>query len=382
MKIAIVSPVFPPYRGGIGSAAEAEATELASRGYEVSVFVPHPREMSSRSSSFGEKFHLYQLTPFVKWGNAAFLPQLFWRVKDFDIVHLHYPFFGGAEVINCCFRRRHGVAKFMVTYHHDVIGKGWLGKFFRWHTRHCMPKIMKTADKIIVSSFDYAKNSNLKDIFSREPGKFAELPFGIDAKKFFPAAKDGELLKKHGLAPEEKVVLFVGGLDRAHYFKGVEVFLKAKIQVPEAKFILVGDGDLRPEYEKMAANLKIKDKVIFAGPAAYEELPKYYNLADVVVLPSVDQSEAFGMVLIEAAACGKPVIASNLPGVRSVVEYGINGFTVEPGNVRQLADKINDLLHNNDLLRQFGNNGRTKVLEKYSLQKMGDNLEKIFAEPK
>jgi glycosyltransferase involved in cell wall biosynthesis len=378
MKIAIISPVFPPYRGGIGSATQAEAQELARRNHEVSVFVPYPRQMASRSSSTGEKFHLYQLTPFIKWGNAAFLPQLFWRVKNFDIVHLHYPFFGGAEVINCCFHRRHRAAKLVVTYHHDVVGARWLGKFFRWHTTHCMPKIMRTADRIIVSSFDYAKNSNLKEIFSGQPEKFVELPFGTDAEKFSPSGKDQNLLTKCNLKTDDKIVLLVGGLDKAHYFKGVEVLLKAKIQVPEAKFLLVGDGDLRSKYEKMADDLKIKDKVIFAGSVAYEELPKYYNLADVVVLPSIDRSEAFGIVLIEAAACGKPVIASNLPGVRSVVDYGINGFLVEPGNVKQLADKINDLLYNADLRRQFGQNGRIKVLEKYSLEKMGDGLEKIF----
>ncbi len=382
MKIAIVSPVFPPYRGGIGSAAQAEAQELAKRGHDVSIFVPYPRQMASRSSSVGEKFNLHQLTPVLKWGNAAFLPQLFWRLKNFDVVHLHYPFFGGAEVVNCFFRHQHKATKLVITYHHDVVGKGRLGKFFRWHTKHCMPKIMETADKIVVSSFDYAKNSNLKEIFLKDQNKFFEMPFGVDTGRFFPSGKDPDLLAKNNLNMEDKIVLFVGGLDRAHYFKGVEILLKAKIQVPEAKFLLVGDGDLRPQYEKIADDFKIRDKVIFAGSVAREELPKYYNLAEVVVLPSVDRSEAFGIVLTEAASCGKPVVASNLPGVRSVVDYGINGFLVEPGNAKQLADKINDLIHNHDLLLQFGENGRTKVLEKYSLEKMGDSLEKIFSETK
>jgi glycosyltransferase involved in cell wall biosynthesis len=379
MRIAIVSPVFPPYRGGIGSAAYAEAQELSRRGHEITVFTP--KRVKTRSPG-AAGFSLCQLTPVLKYGNAAFLPQLFWRIKNFDIVHLHYPFFGGAEVVNCCFRRRHKAGKLVVTYHHDVVGKGRLGKFFKWHTKHCMPKIMETADKIVVSSFDYAKNSNLKEIFSSHPEKFSELPFGTDVEKFSPSEKDAGLLKKYDFKIDDKIVLLVGGLDKAHYFKGVEVLLKAKIQVPEAKFLLVGDGDLRPEYEKMAEDLKIRDKIIFVGSITYEELPKYYNLADVVVLPSIDRSEAFGIVLIEAAACSRPVIASNLPGVRSVVDYGINGFLVEPGNVKQLAEKINDLLYNADLRRQFGQNGRTKVLEKYSLEKMGDGLEKIFSDLK
>lgn len=382
MKIAIISPVFPPYRGGIGTAARSEASELGRRGHEVSVFVPYPRQMTSASTHVGEKFSLHQMTPVMKWGNAAFVPQLFWRIKDFDIVHLHYPFFGGAEVINCCFHRRHGKAKLVVTYHHDVVGSGCLGKIFKWHTKHCLPKIMGTADKIIVSSFDYAENSNIKKIFAERRDKFREVPFGVDTKKYYPADKDSELMEQYGLRGDDRIVLFVGGLDRAHYFKGVETLLEAKVLVPEAKLIVVGDGDIRPHYEEMAEKLGIKDKVIFAGPVSRNDLPKYYNLADVVVLPSVDQSEAFGIVLAEAAACGKPVVASNLPGVRSVVEYGINGFLAEPGDPKQLAEKINDLIFNADLRWQFGDNGRTKVLEKYSLEKMGEAMEKIFLELK
>jgi glycosyltransferase involved in cell wall biosynthesis len=373
MKIAIVSPVFPPYRGGIGSAAYTEARELARRGYDVSVFVP--RRRGGQGHELKEKFKLFRLGPFLRYGNAAFLPQLRWKLKNFDVVHLHYPFFGGAEVV-------YGLkvkSKLVITYHHDVVGSGWLGKFFAWHTKNLMPKILAKADKIIVSSLDYAKNSNIKEILEKNPEKFFEIPFGVDTEKFAPAEPSADLMKKIGPLLG-RTILFVGGLDRAHYFKGLEVLIKAKAEVANAKILVVGDGDLRPHYEKMVEELNLKDQVIFAGSVTGENLSDYYNLADVVALPSLDQSEAFGIVLIEAAACGKPIIASNLPGVRSVVQYGVNGFTFPPGNAKELATKLNYFLDNPDAAKDFGKHGREIVLEKYDLKKVGEKLEKIFLE--
>ena len=246
MKIAIVSPVFPPYRGGIGTVAHTEALELSSRGHEVSVFAPDykttPSEAEKRfeSSSSKKTPDVFLLRPLLKYGNAGFLPQLFWRLRKFDAVHLHYPFFGGAEVV-WLWKFFHRKTKLIITYHHDVIGRGWLGNFFDWHTKNLMPHILKSADKMLVSSFDYVKNSNAKDIFSKYSGKFEELPFGLDIKRFSPREKSKELLTRHNLRDDDNIILFVGGLDKAHYFKGVEHLISAKCKVKSAKLLIVGD---------------------------------------------------------------------------------------------------------------------------------------------
>jgi glycosyltransferase involved in cell wall biosynthesis len=323
-------------------------------------------------------FSLRRLTPILKYGNAAWLPQLAWKLKNFDVVHLHYPFFGGAEPVSFYFRKKKDKTKFFITYHHDVIGSGWLGKIFKWHTKKLMPKVLGRADKIIVSSLDYAKNSNVKEIWEKNQEKFVEVPFGVDTEKFFPAPSRKDLVEKFGLSLG-RTILFVGGLDRAHYFKGLEILIRAKAEMLGAKILVVGDGDLRLHYEKMVEELNLKDKIIFVGSVAAEDLPDYYNLADVVILPSLDRSEAFGIVLIEAASCGKPVIASNLPGVRSVIEYGVNGFTVTPGNAKELAEKINYFLDNPEAAKEFGKNGRQRVLEKYDLKKVGEKMESVIA---
>ena len=129
----------------------------------------------------------------------------------------------------------------------------------------------------------------------------------------------------------------------------------------------------------MAGRLGVHNDVIFAGKSSDEDLPQYYNLANVVVLPSIDKSEAFGIVLTEAMACGKPVIASDLPGVRSVVEHEANGFLVEPKNENILAEKINLILLSRELRKKFGERSRQIAEEKYDMEKIIVKLEKILS---
>ena len=137
-------------------------------------------------------------------------------------------------------------------------------------------------------------------------------------------------------------ILFVGALDKAHYFKGVDVLLKAMRDL-EYKLMIVGDGDLRSYYEAKAKNLGIDDGVVFTGRVSNEELSRYYQSADVFVLPSIDKSEAYGMTLLEAMAHGLPVVASNLPGVRSLVGED-RGLLVEPGDSSDLARVLTEIL--------------------------------------
>jgi glycosyltransferase involved in cell wall biosynthesis len=367
-KIAIITPVFPPYGGGIGRVAADDARVLSSAGFDIEVFSP-----------------LKNLKPVFRFGNASFVPQLLWKIRKFDVAHLHYPFFGGAEIVWLAKKLGLFKGKIVITYHMDVVGSGWLGKIFAFHTKFIMPSIISSADKIIVTSIDYVKHSNIAEIIEKTAEKFVEIQIGVDDEFFHPAEKDAELLKKFNIA-DEKIILFVGGLDSAHYFKGLSYLLEAfKILVGDAdlrpvRLIIVGSGNLKEEYEKMAERLGIKEKVIFAGSPSREDLPKFYNLADVFVLPSIDKSEAFGIVILEAMACGAPVVASELFGVRTLVSD--NGFLAEPKNADNLAEKINSILENEDLRKQMGANSRKNIEEKYSYKKVGGKLIEIYKNKK
>ncbi|MCB9802591.1 glycosyltransferase family 4 protein [Candidatus Nomurabacteria bacterium] len=375
MKIAEVTSTFPPYKGGMGNVAYYNAWSLATLGHEVTVFTPKYYKIKKDEEL---PFAVKRLRPWFKYGNAGILPQLWWHLPKFDVVHLHYPFFGGAETIY--FLDKIKDIKLVVTYHMDVVGTGLMAKFFKWHTQYVLPKILDRADKIIVTSKDYANFSNLSGRLKTESEKFVEIPCGVNHLLYKPRPKDTELLKKYDLY-DKKVILFVGGLDKAHYFKGINVLIQAMQAFSDSddvRCLIVGDGELRSSYQSMVDSFGLAKKIIFTGFIGDNMLPKFYNLADIFVLPSIDKSEAFGIVALEAMASAKPVIASDLPGVRSVVDKQKTGLLVKPGSVDNLVAMLKTLLVKNQLRTDYGLAGREKVLQKYTWEKVGYKLDNVF----
>lgn len=368
MKIAIITPVFPPYLAGIGNVAAQEAAVLARKGIEVAVFTP---DYGKDIQDDGVK----RLKPFLKFGNAAWLLKLEKELRDFDIIHLHYPFIGAVGAV---LKVAHASkVRLVVTYHMDLVGRGWKGLFFRIYTYLTLPKIIKDADKILVSSLDYAQNGFLSPFLKKWPEKFVEAPFGVrdcfatlattHTNGFSPSAQNDS---------GNKTILFVGALDKAHYFKGVDVLLGAMKNL-KYKLIIVGDGDLRSHYEEKVKKLKINDRIFFAGRVSDEKLSEYYQKADVFVLPSIDKSEAYGMVLLEAMANGLPVIASNLPGVRGLVGKD-RGLLVEPGNARELTQALTDILSNDEKRCAMGVAAKKWVEENRTVEKEISKIIEIY----
>lgn len=379
MKIAQVVSTFPPYRGGAGNIAKEYAVRLTDLGHEVTVFTPAYSKLVSPPSF---PFSVERLRPFFRFGNAAFLPQLAWKLDSFDVVHLHYPFFGGAEMLNAAMTAKKKEKRFIIMYHQDPLGSGAMGMIFSWYKENIMPTIIENAHKVLVSSEDYLKHSDLKDIFEKKSELFEELPFGVDTERFFPKEKDASFLQSNGINPEIPLALFVGGMDRPHYFKGVDDLIRAIHFLSQknisVQLACVGNGKLISAYKLFSESLKIKEKVHFFEKVSDEELPKWYQSSDIFALPSKNRGEAFGIVLLEAMASGKPVIASNLPGVRSVVREGENGFLFEPNNHEELGEKIEILLLDESLRKKMGECSRKIALENYVWEKIITRLVEIY----
>jgi len=372
MKVAHIVCVFPPYKGGMGNSVFNFAETLSKREYDITVFTP---DYGAGGTPAKYGFKVERTRPLFKFGNAAFLPRLFRKLENFDIIHLHYPFYGAetAILLRKLFYPRK--TRLIVHYHMEPAADGPKGTIFRLYRLFVTPLLIRAADIVTCASLDYVSHSDLKKYYRKNERKFREVAFGVDAGRF--KVKD---LKSKNLDKNSKNILFVGGLDKAHYFKGVEVLLKAvgKLEIENWKLEIVGDGDLRPQYERMARELGIADKVDFAGRVADRDLPGYYQQCDVFVLPSINQGEAFGMVLLEAMAAGKPVVASCLPGVRSVFENGKQGLLAKPGDAADLAEKISAILNDEVLAKKMGEEGRKSVEEKYSWEKAGEKLDEIY----
>ncbi len=358
MKIAVVTPVFPPYRAGIGTVAESHARVLARLKQDVSVCTPNYGHGSYGTDA---PYAVELLEPKFKYGNAAWVPQLEHQLKDFDAVILQYPFFGGMRAVYNA-KKRHPF-RLILNYNMDVVGAGLKGLVFWYAAKFFLPRIINIADYVLASSEDYAQHSDLRRFWSHDE-KFRTIPIGVDVERF-----------AFNPAPRESIVLFVGGLDRAHYFKGVEYLIKAVPLVSSnAKFVIAGKGELAEQYKKRAQDLGVSDRVNFTGGVSDEALVKLYQTAAVTVLPSIDQSESFGIVLAESMACGTPVITSNLPGVRSVYEDGVSGITVPVKDEKALANAINLVLANPSKRAAMGKGARSICEKRYHWDSIGNTL--------
>lgn len=330
---------YPPFKGGIGNAAARHAQALVELGHEVDVLCPTHGMAEGIEVIDGVTVH--RLRPVVSHGLSAFLPGLARRIRAYDGMLLEYPFFGGAEP--AVLGARMSKTPYLVYFHMDVMWGGLRGALLRIHRQTGAPLVLGGARQVLVSSFDYAQHSSLAHLGLPN---LRELPYSVDTERFSPAAIDGDRRRQLGIDPQLPVVLFVGTMNEAGTFKGIDRLLSAMAQgelTTRAQVVLAGEGDLRPKYTRLAAQLLPARSYRFTGGVSDDDLRDLYRSAIVTVLPSVTSEEAFGIVLIESMACGTPVVASALPGVRGVIGPDA-GLVVPPGDVARLAAAIGDML--------------------------------------
>jgi glycosyltransferase involved in cell wall biosynthesis len=374
MKIASIVCAFPPYAGGMGNSAN-RISQILRADHEVVDFTP------------------YNTKPWLKYGHGSVLGSLLWRLASFDYIYLHYPYFGTAEIVWLfkIFRKK---TKLIIHYHMDVAGLNPLAQALSWPSRLIRSSLLNQADTIVTASLDYIKHSQIKKYYAAQPEKFREIPFAVNLEKFRPhdlkqpagnslLAKAKEIVSfvsAKFIKKDRFDLLFVGGLDTAHYFKGVDILLRAVANLKKFNFELViaGEGDKRQEYEALAASLNLYKKVKFVGKLDDPQLIRAYQKADLLILPSINSNEAFGIVLIEALACGVPVIASNLPGVRSVFNNYEEGFLVEPGDQADLENKLRLFLNDPERARKMTEKARLLAETEYGEELMKNKLKELF----
>lgn len=374
MKIASIVCAFPPYAGGMGNSAN-RISQILRTEYEVTDFTP------------------YNTKPWLKYGHGSVLGSLLWRLRSFDYIYLHYPYFGTAEII-WLFKIFHKKTKLIIHYHMDVASLNPLAKALSLPSCLIRASLLQQADLIITASLDYVQHSQIRDYYAAHPEKFREIPFAVDLKKFRPSelkAPAGNSL----LAKAKEIVnfvsakfikkdrfdlLFVGALDAAHYFKGVDVLLRAVAGLSDCHFELTiaGEGDKRREYEDLALRLGLDKKVRFAGKLSEAELIRAYQKADLLILPSINSNEAFGIVLIEALACGVPVMASDLPGVRSVFNDREEGLLIKPGDISDLEQKLRLFMNDRSISEGMAAKARSLAASKYGEEAVAAKLKGLF----
>jgi glycosyltransferase involved in cell wall biosynthesis len=223
-------------------------------------------------------------------------------------------------------------------------------------------KICENSDRIMAVS-NYTAKSIINE-YQISSKKVAVVPNAVDTKRFNPNVDCREVRERLSLL-SEPIVLYVGKLD---YHKGVEYLIKGFASVvkdfPDAKLVIVGDGPTRKNTEYLLDTYKLRNSVIFIGRVSDEDLPKYYAASDLVVLPSL--MEGFGIVLLEAMACGKPCVATKVGGTEEAVVNNETGLIVPPADQNSIYNAIRTLLLDKNLSKKFGKNGRKRVLKNFT----------------
>jgi D-inositol-3-phosphate glycosyltransferase len=240
-------------------------------------------------------------------------------------------------------------------------------------------EIAAQADLLIASTED--ERADLVRLYGADPDHVAVVPPGVDLSMFQPIDRD-EARRTIGYGAG-RLLLFVGRLER---LKGVEVAIRALALLrdrahDDVRLLILGedsrDGDEseKDRLKELAAAAGVRDRVDFLGSVAHHELPFFYSAADVCVMPSY--SESFGLVGLEAQACGRPVVGSGVSGIRSVVRDEVSGYLLDSHDPAMYAERIGRLLDNPELAQQMGRRGRL-LSQRFSWTRTADRLQALF----
>jgi glycosyltransferase involved in cell wall biosynthesis len=347
-----VGKFYRPHFGGIETHVEALCRELV-KTMDVRVMVASDSIRGEECVIDGVR--VSRAGQFVSVAGAPVCPSMAWTIRRDrpDIVHLHLPNPGAALAVLASGYK----GPIVVSWHSDVIRQHWLAKLYSPVERI----LLKKSSAIVASSPNYIESSAE---LSRFPGRCHVIPYGIDSQKCQKSdpAEVRSIRERFG----PRIVLMVG---RLVYYKGAEYAVRAMTKI-DANLLIIGDGPLKQNLERQARELGVADRVFFLGKVDGSISP-WYQASDVFILPSIARSEAFGIVQLEAMACGKPVVNTDLAsGVPYVSLDGETGITVPPSNPEALADAVNRLLDNPSLRAAYGQAAVRRVQNEFSLDLM------------
>lgn len=363
LKVLHVGKYYPPHPGGIESHLRILCEELR-KTIDVEVLVAGPRWRSDWSAPDGVPVTRLA-TPLTLHGTPI-VPGMVRAIRRArpDIVHLHFPNPMAALAALLSWPE----APLVVSWHSDVVRQRRAAAAFA----PLLALLLRRCAAIVVSSPAYIDGSAL---LSARRELCRAIPYGIRADAFAhpDRARVGELRRRFG----ERVVLGVG---RLIYYKGFEYLVRAMAEVP-GTLLLAGDGPLRAALQAQARRLGIGERVVLMGAVSDADLCACYHACDVFALPSVARSEAFGIVQLEAMACGRPVVNTLLDSaVPHVSLDGLTGLTVPPADTGALAAALRTLLGDPARRAAMGEAARRRVREEFSAEVMACRTLELYRE--
>lgn len=346
------------------------ANGIHSRGIDVLIFGLYNFDPSQYSK--GIKVEFFKSPKFVKWrsdGNILkslyllSLPKLHKVIKDFksDLMHTQYA-------------SSYGMLAALSGFHPSLL-QVWGADVYRFPDKskfheNLLRYNLRKADTLLSTSHSMLLRTKK---YTDKNIEFIQL--GVDINKFIPMKVDS-LFK-----PDDIVIGTIKSLEKQY---GIDLLIKSFKKVKDnfpslpLKLLIVGQGTLENYLKKLVQELNIENDTIFTGQIPHSEVPRYHNMLDVYVALSVEDSETFGVAVIEASACEKPVVVSNVGGLPEAVEHNLSGFIVENLNIDQAAKAISKLVEDKNLRKQMGSDGRKRVVQNFNWEDKVDQMVSLY----
>ncbi len=352
---------------------------LAELGHEVTLFVADklPKWQTLRERRSRKKiqkcdgFTVYRLRSGPEVGIVPLVPGLFPTLLDmqFDIIHAH-DFYAASSFFGVLASQIKRIP-FVLTQHNDQLPAKVVNALLYRANGHTIGRYIFSCSRKIIA-LNSAIRTHLVTMGADE-SKIEMIPNAVDTRLFSP---DCESFLESTCGISKPAVLFVGRLVED---KGVRYLMQAFAEVveavPHAKLVIVGRGPQETELRKLQESLALKN-VFFLGAVESRFMPNVYVGSDVLVLPSVH--EPFGNVVVEAMACGIPVVGSYIGGIKDTIVHGVTGYHVQPRDSKSLSRYLIRLLEDVSLRKKLGENARKNVLERYTVELLLQKIEKIY----
>lgn len=347
MRILIVLTYFQPHKSGLTVYAVQQARALASQGHNVTVLTSR-YDPALPLETWDQGVRIIRLPVAFRLSKGVIMPKMpirAWQlIRESDVVNLHVPQVDAALVTFLAKLQRKPV---VLTYHCDLkMPSGFVNMAAGWAARTANQISARLADVIVHNTRDFAENSPfLRDYLE----KLQVIPPPIIVAPVSQADID-RFREEYGVKPSDRVV---GMLARLATEKGVEYLVAAMPAIlksqPDVRAIFVGEyenvfGEEAYKHKLLPMIRELGDRWLFTGVVSELEKAVFFHVCDVLVLPSINSTESFGMVQIEAMSCGTPVVATDLPGVRQPVQSTGMGQIVPLRDSDALAQAVSEVL--------------------------------------
>jgi glycosyltransferase involved in cell wall biosynthesis len=371
MRVIQTSKAYYPLIGGVETVIANLSEGMLAKEIDVRVLVCNSIPSLWKSQSEVNGVPVTYVPMLVKVASLPLSPTYPLHLAQMraDILHVHQPFPLADIALMASPQTRKNFSRIVVTWHGDIVRQKLFMKFYE----PLLNRFLQIVDRIFVGSPNHISSSPFLQSYAE---KCEVIPLGV--KLDWVVKSETRLQRVNSIRKEfgSPLLLFVG---RLVYYKGLKYLVESMRMAPQARLLIIGSGPLYSNLMKQIVLLKLESRVKIIPHVSETDLHAFYEACDIFVLPSSEPAEAFGLVQVEAMACGKPVVSTDLKtGVTFVNQHEVTGLTVPVRDSGALADALRRLINSQKLREQLGKNAKKRAFEEFTADKMVERTIKSY----